>query len=181
MTVTAVPIRPVKKGTLTKLWFGIALAILLAAGLAWAAQVPAITLVTQTAGEGPSPVDGDVVLVNYEGKLADGTVFDSGQQTPLQVNGVVPGFSQGLKQMQKGGKYTLEIPASLAYGAASPGAQIPPNSDLIFDVELIDFKSEAEIRAMQEQMQQMQQMQMQQLPGGPGALPPGAPPMPPGN
>ena len=176
MSVTAVPIHPIKKGTLTKLWVGIALLFLAAGGLAWAGQktMPAINLITLTPGEGPSPVDGDVTLVNYTGKLQDGTVFDSGERAPIPVQGVVPGFSQGLKMMQKGGKYTLEIPADLAYGATRRRAHpFPPMQDLTFDVELLDFKSEAEIRALQEQMQQLQQQGA--IPGiAPGAEP-GAP------
>ncbi len=178
MSVTAVPIQPVKKGTLITLWVGIALAILLAGGLAWAAKLPTIEITTVTEGKGDPPQDGDVVLVNYKGTLADGTEFDAGQQTPLQVSGVVPGFSEGLKKMQKGGKYTLEIPSELAYGSTSPGPGIPANADLTFEVELIDFKSEEEIRAMQQQMQQMQMQQQMQQQGG---MPQGIPLPPPGN
>jgi FKBP-type peptidyl-prolyl cis-trans isomerase FkpA len=174
MSATAVPLRPVNKRGLTVLWIGVLLLVALGAGFAWwqtAANQISFTVVK--AGEGPSPTDTDVVLVKYEGKLDDGTVFDANEQAPMQVAGVVPGFSQALKRMQKGGKYTVVIPPKLGYGAAAQGP-IPANSRLTFTVELLDFRSEAEIRAMQQMMQQMQGG-----PGGPGGTagpPPGAAP-----
>ncbi len=109
------------------------------------------------------PTDADVVLVNYEGKLENGTTFDKSEQPmPMQVKGVVPGFSEALKLMTKGAKYRVWIPPALGYGDKVTGP-IPANSVLVFDLELLDWKSEAEIRQMQ-MMQQMQQMQ-----GGAGA------------
>jgi FKBP-type peptidyl-prolyl cis-trans isomerase FkpA len=75
--------------------------------------------------------------------------------------------------MQRGGKYKAEIPAELAYGDKQMGA-IPANSDLTFEVELLDFRSRAEIEQQQQMMQQMQQMQQMQGTGGPGG--PGVPP-----
>ncbi len=123
------------------------------------------------AGTGAAkPTDDDIVLVNYEGKLTDGTTFDASQQpTPMAVKGVVPGFSEGLKLMNKGAKYRFWIPPALGYGDKAAGP-IPANSVLVFDLELLDWKSEAEIR----QMQMMQQMMQQQGAGGaPGAPPAG--------
>jgi FKBP-type peptidyl-prolyl cis-trans isomerase FkpA len=81
--------------------------------------------------------------------------------------------------MQRGGKYKISIPAALGYGDKQAG-EIPPNSDLVFEVELLDFKSKAEIEQQQRLMQQLQQMQQQGgAPGAPGAMPPGAvPPQP---
>ncbi len=100
------------------------------------------------AGTGAKPVDGSVALVKYNGYLAkDGVSFDASNAAPLPINGVVPGFSEGLKLMPKGAAYKLCIPAALGYGARGIGP-IPPNSDLVFDVAMIDFKSEAEIEAM---------------------------------
>jgi len=116
------------------------------------------------------PTDDDIVLVNYEGKLTNGTTFDASQQpTPMPVKEVVPGFSEGLKLMSKGAKYRFWIPPALGYKDKAAGP-IPPNSVLVFDLELLDWKSEAEIR----QMQMMQQMMQQQgargaTPGAPGA------------
>ncbi len=170
MSTTAVPLRPVSKGGLAILWVGLAMLVIGAAAWAWSlSRVPSITLQTVTAGTGPSPTDGDVALVKYEGKLADGTVFDQAEQAALPVASVVPGFSQGLKRMQRGGSYVLHIPAALGYGATASGP-IPANSDLTFNVTLIEFKSEAEVRAMMQQQQAMQQMMQQQGAGGP---PPG--------
>ena len=172
MSATAVPLRPVSKSGLATLWVGIALLALLGAGFAfWQAAANQIGFTVVQAGSGPSPTDTDVVLIKYEGRLADGKVFDAQEQYPNIVTGFVPGFTQALKRMQKGGQYTVVIPPKLAYGAAGQG-EIPGNATLTFDVTLIDFKTEAEVRAIQQQMQMMQQMQ--QMQGGPGGPPPGA-------
>lgn len=171
MSATAVPLRPVSKSGLTALWIGILLLAALGAGFAWwQAKANQIGFTVVSAGTGPSPTDTDIVLVKYEGKLDNGTVFDANEQAPMAVNQVVPGFSQALKRMQKGGKYKVVIPPKLGYGAIAQGP-IPANSTLTFDVELLDFRSEAEVRAMQQMMQQMQ---------GQGAPPPGAGGPPPG-
>lgn len=106
------------------------------------------------AGEGTSPQATDTVLVKYKGQLRDGTVFDQNEQTPMPVSGVVPGFSEALQLMQKGGEYRIWLPSELAYGEASPGPQVPPNSLLIFDVTLIDFITQEQMQELQEQMQQ---------------------------
>jgi FKBP-type peptidyl-prolyl cis-trans isomerase FkpA len=167
MSVTTVPLRPVSKGGLWLMWVG--LIALLVAGVALAFHfTPRIGFETVKAGTGLSPTATDVVLIKYEGKLDDGTVFDSNEQAPLQVSQVVPGFSQALTRMQKGGKYKITIPPSLGYGDRAAGP-IPANSTLHFDIELLDFRSEAEVRAMQQMMQQQQMMQ-----GAPGGAP-GAP------
>ncbi|CAN5557468.1 hypothetical protein BH10PSE14_BH10PSE14_30370 [soil metagenome] len=121
------------------------------------------------------PTDADVVLVNYAGKLENGTTFDASQQpTPMPVKGVVPGFSEALKLMPKGAKYRVWIPPTLGYGDKAAGP-IPANAVLVFDLEMLDWKSEAEIR----QMQMMQQMQAQGGGAAGAAQPPaGASPKP---
>jgi FKBP-type peptidyl-prolyl cis-trans isomerase len=102
-----------------------------------------------TMGAGTKPDDESVTLVNYAGYLAsNGTQFDAADRVPIPVGNVVPGFSEGLKLMQRGGSYRLCIPAALGYGAEATGP-IPANSDLIFRVDLVDFKSMAELRARQ--------------------------------
>ena len=176
-----VPLQPIAKGSMMKLWLGIVAAILIAGGLAWAAAPKGVDVDTLTEGTGPHPTASDVVFVKYTGKLADGTVFDQSKELPfptggllpegmpMQVSGVVPGFAEGLQQMQKGGKYRLSIPADKAYGATPPqGAPIPPNADLVFDVELIDFMTEEEAQRRFQVLQQMLQQQ-QQKQGVPGA------------
>lgn len=197
--ITRVPIKPVAKGSLTKLWIGVILAILVGAGLAWAAIPRGLDVDTVVAGTGPTAKVGEVVWVKYKGKLAsDGKVFDESQDIPLPVQGLfpegtpfpleegatVPGFFQGLQQMQKGGKYTLFIPADLAYGATPPpGAPIPPNADLIFDIEVIDIMSRTTFDRNLQILQQTMQSQMGGAPGGPGGpggAPQGAPQAPQG-
>lgn len=136
--ITRVPLQPIAKGSLTKLWLGVLAAILLGAGIAWASMPAGVKVDTITEGSGPSPTASDVVFIKYVGKLADGTEFDRSRELPfptngiipdgmpMQVSGVVPGFSEGLQKMQKGGKYVLHIPAEKGYGATPPqGAPIP--------------------------------------------------------
>jgi FKBP-type peptidyl-prolyl cis-trans isomerase FkpA len=184
--ITRVPLQPIARGSLVMLWLGVLLALLLAAGLAYAQRYQGVVVETLTAGSGPSPTMEDMVLVNYTGRLADGTEFDKGERVPIALDGVVPGFAEGLGKMQRGGKYRLEIPADKGYGAeeksnpATGQVVIPANSDLVFDVELVDFRSRAEIMQQQQMLQQMQQMQMQGGAGGPppGAVPPGSAPPP---
>lgn len=122
------------------------------------AAVPArkVSVTTVKAGEGAKPTRDDYVLVNYKGMLKDGTVFDQNEQMPMAVGEVVPGFADGLVQMQRGGTYKIEIPSELAYGAEG-GGPIPPNSDLVFEVTLLDFKTRAELDAMIAQQQGAQQ------------------------
>ena len=99
-------------------------------------------------GEGGNPAKEDTVTVHYEGKLLDGTVFDSsykrGEPTSFPLGRVIPGWVEGLQLMQKGAKYRLFIPADLAYGERGAGNAIGPNETLIFDVELIDVKKAGE-------------------------------------
>lgn len=175
--ITRVPLQPITRGALPKLWTGIAAVALVAGGIAWAALPPMVDIETLTAGEGASPTHDDVALVNYKGTLADGTVFDEGQQAVFPLSEVVPGFTKALEQMQKGGKYKVEIPSELAYGDQQMGA-IPPNSDLTFEIELLDFRSRAEIEQQQRMLQQLQQMQAQQGVPPHGAVPPAGPPHP---
>lgn len=178
--VTRVPILPIAKGSLTKLWLGVLVAVLLGAGLAYAQRTQGVEVETLSAGTGPMPTLEDVVLINYTGRLTSGKEFDKGERAPLALDAVVPGFAEGLTRMQKGGKYRLTIPSEKGYGAeAKTNPQtgevvLPANSDLVFDVELIDFRSKAEIMQQQQMLQQMQQMQQMQggAPGGPGSAPP---------
>ena len=167
--ITRVPLQPIAKGSLTKIWLGVAAAALAAGGIAWAALPAAVDVQTLTAGTGASPTLEDVALIKYKGTLPDGKVFDQQERAAFPLQGVVPGFTKALLQMQRGGKYKVHIPAELAYGDKQAG-DIPPNTDLTFDIELIDFRSRAEIEQQQAAMQQMQQQQ-----AGRGGPPPGTP------
>jgi FKBP-type peptidyl-prolyl cis-trans isomerase FkpA len=148
MSITAVPLRPIKKGSLVKLWVALGALVAVGAGVAVAqtavhgdTTASGLRFETLKAGKGAHPAAGDMVLVAYTGRLAaTGKVFDSseGRPTPLPVDGLIPGFTEGLKMMQEGGKYRLHIPSALGYGTAGagPAGEIPPNADLEFDVDL---------------------------------------------
>jgi FKBP-type peptidyl-prolyl cis-trans isomerase FkpA len=96
-------------------------------------------------GTGKSPAATDRVLVHYEGKLLDGTIFDSsikrGEPIAFPLNRVIPGWTEGLQLIKEGGKAILYIPSKLAYGpGGTPGGPIGPNETLIFEVELIKIQ-----------------------------------------
>ncbi|WP_225748583.1 FKBP-type peptidyl-prolyl cis-trans isomerase [Eikenella sp. Marseille-P7795] len=94
----------------------------------------------KTEGTGKQPNANSTVTVHYEGKLLDGTVFDSsiqrGEPATFKLNQVIKGWTEGLQLMKEGGEYTLYIPAELAYGEKGSG-NIPPNAVLVFNVKLI--------------------------------------------
>lgn len=94
-------------------------------------------------GDAPMPTETDSVSVHYHGTLIDGSVFDSsidrGEPESFPVNQVIPGWTEGLQLMNVGDKYRFFVPADLAYGPAGAGP-IPPNSTLIFDVELLSIE-----------------------------------------
>jgi FKBP-type peptidyl-prolyl cis-trans isomerase FkpA len=197
MSVTAVPLQPVKRSYIWLLWIGIAVAVIAAFLLArqgddFLARNARASGVTTTAsglqykvitpGKGPHPTDVDVALINYEGKLLDGKTFDKSQQpTPMPIKGVVPGFSEALKLMSKGAKYRVWIPAKLGYGEKGAGP-IPANATLTFDIEMIDFLPQSVIEQYQRQMQMMNGGGAGGMggPGGPGGAPGGAGGPPPG-
>ena len=97
------------------------------------------------AGKGKSPRSTDTVTVHYEGKLVDGTVFDSsykrGKAIQFKTNGVIKGWTEALLMMQKGSQWELFIPLALAYGKKGVPGVIPPDAVLIFRVELIKPKA----------------------------------------
>jgi FKBP-type peptidyl-prolyl cis-trans isomerase FkpA len=113
---------------------------------------PHVTVEALKPGTGEKPPAHSYVLINYKGMLKDGTVFDQAEQMPMPLDEVVPGFAQGLVQMQRGGRYKLTIPPELGYGAEASGP-IPANSTLVFEIDLLDFKTAEEIAAMMGQMQ----------------------------
>ncbi len=106
-------------------------------------------------GKGKKPGLNDVVVTNYRGELIDGTEFDSsykrGKPATFPVKGVIPGWTEALQLMQTGAKWKLYIPANLAYGERGAGARIGPNSTLVFDIELLEIKSEQSSMAPKKQ------------------------------
>jgi FKBP-type peptidyl-prolyl cis-trans isomerase FkpA len=205
MSVTTVPIQPIKKGSLTKYWVGIALVLAIAGALAWfgtkdvrekyqsnedfladnSGEVGVETtksglqIQTLKAGEGASPTDKDVTLIGYKGTLRDGKVFDENPQAPMPVQGVVPGFSEALKKMKRGGKYKIWIPSKLGYGEQDKTdpktgqVVLPGNSMLIFEVELKDFITREKFEQGMAEMQKQQAAQAGK--GGPQAGPQAGP------
>ncbi len=179
--ITRVPLQPVAKGALNKLWLGIVLAVALGGAVAFETRQKGLLVDTLKVGTGAMPTATDYVLVNYVGHLANGKEFDRGEHVPIPVQGVIPGFSKALQQMQKGGKYHVFIPARLAYGAQEQRNQqtgevtIPANSDLVFDIDLIDYKSAQDVMRQRMLMQQLQQQMQAGGAGGAGAPGAGAP------
>ena len=152
-----------------KLWLGIFILIAAGVALAWLGAgslrgettASGLAFRTVKAGSGAfiKPVDG--VLIEYEGRLEDGTVFDSSEgrgPTPMIAGQSIPGFSEALTMMQKGGRYRVRIPSALGYGdSPQPGSPIPPNADLEFDVHVVQVVPNAAL--------------MQGAPGQPEATP----------
>lgn len=97
------------------------------------------------AGKGPSPSPTDNVTVHYRGTLVDGTEFDSSykrnEPATFGVDRVIAGWKEALPMMKEGAKWQLFVPSKLAYGEQGSGSKIPPNSALLFEVELISVRS----------------------------------------
>jgi FKBP-type peptidyl-prolyl cis-trans isomerase len=97
-------------------------------------------------GTGKEVKPGDTISVNYKGTLTNGKQFDSSYdrntpfETKIGVGAVIKGWDEGIVGMKVGGKRKLTIPPSLGYGSAGAGSSIPPNSTLIFEVELLSIK-----------------------------------------
>ena len=194
--VTRVPLKPVNKWSLIMLFVGILIGVALSAAYAYV-TVPRVDVDETRAGTGGNPKPTDVIFVRYKGTLEDGKVFDESQDLPLPIPGIlpegtplplesmVPGFREAAVQMQKGGKYKVYIPASKAYGETGrmnpqTGEGVPPNADLTFEIELVDFMPMADAERKFQQLQQMMmQQQLQQgAQGGAAPAPGGAAPAP---
>ena len=100
--------------------------------------------IMESGPDGPSPTTSDSVLAHYHGTLTDGSVFDSsvdrGQPATFGVSQVIAGWTEALQLMKVGDKWRLYIHPAMAYGEASPTPAIPPNSALIFEVELLEIR-----------------------------------------
>ncbi|WP_340314657.1 FKBP-type peptidyl-prolyl cis-trans isomerase [Rhizorhabdus argentea] len=164
--VTAVPLRPITKGSLVKLWVGVAVVIAIAMFAAYAGTAKQVAMAMSPneflasngkksgvvtlpsglqyeilqEGSGPKPGPSDVVLVDYEGKLANGEVFDSsarhGGPQPLPLQGMIPGWTEGLQLMNTGSKYRFWMPPALGFGETGAPPKIPGNALVSFDVTL---------------------------------------------
>ena len=156
-----------------KFWLAVLFIVAAGIGLAWlgAASMRGETTAsglqfrTILAGSGPAIKDMDGVLIEYEGRLIDGTIFDSSEgrgPQPVIPAQMIPGFREALLKMQEGGRYHLVVPAEMAYGSESPpGSPIPPNSDLEFDVQVTEVVPDAGLMAQQQLMEQDAQQEQQ--------------------
>lgn len=188
--VTRVPVKPINKASILMLILGIVIGLAIAGGVAWYMSPKGVDVEVVRAGTGANPKPDDVVFVHYVGKLKDGKVFDQSQDpglppqlkallpagTPLPLAQMVPGFREAAVKMQKGGKYTVFIPAEKAYGAEGrmnpqTNEGVPPNADLTFEIELVDFMSMAEAEQRFQVLQQMMQQAQGAQGGAPGAAP----------
>ena len=143
MSVAEAAHRPAHTGRAVKLWLAFILVIAAGVGLAWvgahSVRGRTVQVETVTPGTGPLITAQDGVLIEYEGRLADGKVFDSSTgkgPVPVLASQTIPGFAEALMRMQEGGHYKTHIPAKLGYGEQSPPG-IPPNSDLDFDIHVV--------------------------------------------
>jgi FKBP-type peptidyl-prolyl cis-trans isomerase len=121
-------------------------------------------------GSGQSPTKNDIVEVHLVGKYIDGKEFDNtykdNRQPPrIQISRSIPGWQEALTKMKVGSKWRLFVPPALAYGEQGAPPTIPPNSALIFDVELLDIVTEEAMKEQREQMMKQQQMQQRQQGG----------------
>lgn len=91
-------------------------------------------------GNGASPQLGQTILVNFTGTLENGTKFADGRSSEFRLGEVIPGWNEGIKSMKVGGKRKLIVPSPLGYGSQGRPPSIPPNSTLIFEVELLSIK-----------------------------------------
>ena len=158
-----------------KLWLAILLLIAAGIALAWfgagslrgETTATGLEFRTVEAGEGALIKAVDGVLIEYEGRLEDGTVFDTSEgrgPTPMIAGQVIPGFAEALTKMQKGGRYRIRIPSALGYGATpQPGSPIPPNANLEFDVHVVQVVPNAALmQGVQQQPGQEPQPEQQQ-------------------
>lgn len=181
MSVTAVPLRPIQRGSIRRFWLAIVLILAAAAVLAWAGSRTfgktdsGLRYQILQQGKGEHPTADHYAMVGYKGMLPDGTVFDENPGVPLDLGGgTIPGFAEAVTLLKKGGSLRVWIPANLAYGAnPPPDGTIPANSPLVFEIKLLEFRSRQEIMEQQRMMQMQQMMQgQQQGGGGPGGMPP---------
>ncbi len=109
-------------------------------------KVDTLQIIDTKVGDGEEVKAGATVTAHYTGALAkDGTIFqsskDTGQPVEFGLDNVIAGWKEGVPGMKVGGTRRILIPAAKAYGDQSPSADIPPNSDLVFDIEMVAVKN----------------------------------------
>lgn len=186
--VTAVPLRPLARGSVLKLWLGLGLLVLVAAALGWwgtrgqqrTLMPSGVQYQVIREGSGNLITAEDVAAVQFIGRREDGSLFaDTRRDRPLEATpaNFLPGLGEGLKLMRKGAVYRFWVPPSVWRGQVGPNAPFGPDETLTFEVNVL------EVAAGMAQVQRMQELQRQLqgaggAPGGPGM--PGAGPMPEG-
>lgn len=200
MSVTAVPLQPLKRSYITWLALGVLVAIAAAAGLAFLGTAQAVAIKGSNeqflswnksrsgvhatgsglqyqvlkAGTGPNATDGDGVAVTIVGTLRDGTEFQP--RAPMRIivgqDQMIPGFTEALKQMNSGAHYRFWLPPQIAYGSSAGAPPELKDQVLIFDISMDQHISAAQLRQLQMQQQMMQQMQGGGAPAGAGEAAP---------
>lgn len=177
--VTAVPLRPLAKGSVLKLWIAVGLLVLVAAGIGWwgtgglqrIAMPSGVKYQVIREGSGDLISSADIVTVNFVGRRENGEVlFDTRRDRPVQAttDNFIPGVGEGLKLMRKGSVYRFWVPPSVWRGQVPAGAQLDPTETLSFDVQVFDIQPGA---AARRRIQQMQELQQQLRSGGNEAAP----------
>src|SRR5687768_5220852 len=184
MSVTAVPLLPLKKGSVLKLWLGLALLVLAAAAIAWLGASAFRPITTESGvrlrvvkeGAGPKVTPADVALIRYKlhvGSEDAPVIQDSdqgGQPFPATIDDVYPGFGEGLKMMQQGGRYVLWVPPGQhVQGPIPPGTPFQASDTLVFEIEVMQIAAGmAGMFRAQQQEQMRRQLEQLQPPDGAG-------------
>ena len=178
--VTAVPLRPLAKGSVLKLWIAVGLLVAIAAGLGWwstrglqrTTMPNGVQYQVIREGSGDLISSADIVVVHFVGRHQNGEVFADTrrEQQPLQAttDNFLPGVGEGLKLMRKGSVYRVWVPPNVWRPQANSDARFDPNETLTFDVQVADVQFGA---VAQQRLQQMQELQRQLQSGGNSVAP----------
>lgn len=183
MSVTAVPIQPLKKGSVLKLWLGLILLALAAGGAAWYGTRAFRPIVTESGvklrvvkdGTGAAITQNDVAAIRYKlhvGSKDSPVIQDSdqtGQPFVTTTDGVYPGFGEGMKMMRQGGRYILWVPPGQhVQGPIPPGTPFQATDTLVFEIEVMQVAAGMAEQFKAQQQEQMRR-QLEQLQPPPGA------------
>ena len=201
MSVTAVPLRPLGKGALVKLWIGLLVVVLLGVGLAWIGTARqqiisgqnGVTYRIYEQGEGDPVTPADVAMVHVETRSPTGEILESteqaGRPAPITADTVPPWLNELFLKMRKGGAYQVFVPAKVLLNGQPlpPDGRVKETDSIEFRLSVVEIQRDgvAQQRMQQQMMQQMQQQMMQQqmegggAPGGPSGSPGAVPTLPP--